>query len=640
MKLIAATGILLLATLLPGQEYGTDSRRAAKHFGEAVSLYRSGDLKGAEEALVSALRADGDFTEALRLLSQVYHDSGRPDLAIESYSRVLELDPEGDPEGYRLLAGMVLRTGDYRRAAGLAETYLSFPDERISHRMAAEKILNTCRFALDAMQHPVAFAPENLGDSVNSEWNEYWPAISLDEALLMFTVMVPAAGRAAGGRSVQEDFYYAERADSGWFSRKNAGPPLNTPDNEGAHTMTADGSMLIFTACNRRDGRGRCDLYMASKAGGGWSEPVNLGAPVNGPYSEKHPTVSADGRVLVFASDRPGGRGSYDLWVSRLENGSWSKPVNLGDSVNTAGVEQSPFLHPDQQTLYFSSDGWPGMGMGDLFMSRRTAEGNWSPPVNLGYPINTYNDEIGLAVDPGGSRAYFASDRGQGTDTDLYVFQLPDSSRPAPVSYLAGRIYDAGNMKGLAAEVRLIDLETGTVVTETGSHVPGGNYLASLPGNRNYALNVTAEGYLFHTAHFPFRGLHTRVDPLRMDVAMEPISEGKRAVMNNIFFETDSYALRKASTAELERVAKFLLSHPGLSVEIGGHTDSTGSASHNMALSEARAQAVTDFLVSLGVSPVRLVARGYGDTMPVAENTTEEGRALNRRTEMKILDVE
>jgi outer membrane protein OmpA-like peptidoglycan-associated protein/Tol biopolymer transport system component len=622
---------------MQAQGYHSDSKRAIRKFEEAVDAYRAIDYVSAEQALKKAIQADDQFVEAYHLLSQVCYDSGRLEEAISHYSRSIEIDPEGNPDGYRLLGGLVLKTGDYTRCLELVETFLSFPPEAVTYRETGIAMRQNCLYALEAIANPVPFRPVNLGDSVNSGMSEYWPSLSVDESLLIFTVMVPveSSGTVSPGY-VQEDFYYSVRSGEGWGRREDAGPPLNTPDNEGAHTMTADGRQLYFTACNRRDGMGQCDIYVSGLVKGGWSTPVNLGQPVNSPYSEKHPTISADGRMLIFASNRPGGKGSYDLWMSVRKGRGWSPPVNLGDSVNTTQLEQSPFLHPDQRSLYFSSNGWTGMGEGDLFYSRLGPDRSWSAPRNLGFPVNTFHDEIGLSVNAAGNRAYFASDREGRGDTDLYTFDLPQEVRPVEVSYLSGRIYDSRNMKGIQAIVQLIELETGEVVMETLSLPGEGDYLVSLPTDRDYALNVSAEDYLFYSAHFAFSGQHSRTNPYRRDIPLERITIGSRVVLNNVFFSTGSHSLLPASVAELERVMEFLDENPSLSVEIGGHTDSTGTPDSNLLLSERRADAVVAYLTARGIENDRLIPAGYGDTRPVADNRTEEGRALNRRTELTI----
>ena len=626
--------LLALAPGLMGQYYSSGSKKAVKRFEEARTCLSQGDLICAEEALLKAIKADREFIEAYQLMAQLCYDQGRLEEAICYYSQTLEIDPEGNPEGYRLLAGMKLMLGDYEGALELAEHYLSLPPERVKNEAAGAKLRESCLFALEAINNPVPFEPENLGPSINSEYSEYWPSLSVDEQMLMFTVMLPGVEN-----ELQEDFYYSTRAEGSWETRSNAGAPLNTSDNEGAQSLTADGRTLWFTACNRRDGQGMCDLYYSTWEEGKWSIPVNAGNIINSRYSEKHPAISADGRILYFTSNRPGGRGSYDIWLSIRGAQGWSKPVNLGDSVNTPGLEQSPFIHPDQRTLYFSSTGWPGMGQGDLFLSRLSSEGEWTLPENLGYPINTHDDDMGLSLNARGDRAYFASDRGEGSDTDIYAFNMPVEKRPVPVSYMQGRVYDSRSFRGIRAVMQLIDLSTEEVVMELESHEGEGDYLLSLPSERDYALNVSAHGYLFYSEHFTFTGQYSQAEPMERDVPLDAIRVGSMVVLHNVFYATGSYELEEISRAELNKVYSFMLENPAIGVEISGHTDNTGTPEHNQKLSEQRAQRVVDYLLEKGMDPQRIKAAGYGEERPVADNRTEEGRALNRRTELEIIAI-
>jgi outer membrane protein OmpA-like peptidoglycan-associated protein/tetratricopeptide (TPR) repeat protein len=638
MDLRKTIWIILLIALTPGlmgQYYSSGSKKAIKRFEEARDCLAQRDPSCAEEALLKAIRADRDFMEAYQLLAQICYDQGRLEEAICYYGQTLEIDPDGNPEGYRLLAGMKLMKGDYAGALELVEHYLSLSPEKVKNKAAGLSIRESCLFALEAMQNPVPFHPESLGPAVNSEFNEYWPSLSVDEQMLMFTVMLPS-----GENNLQEDFYYSTRSADSWEARISAGAPLNTSDNEGAQSLTADGRTLWFTACNRRDGQGMCDLYFSTRKDGKWSTPVNAGPNINSRYSEKHPAISADGRMLYFTSNRPGGKGSYDIWVCERRGDGWSQPQNLGDSVNTPGLEQSPFIHPDQQTLYFSSTGWPGMGQGDLFVTRQAVKGEWTQPVNLGYPINTHDDDMGLSLNARGDRAYFASDRGEGSDTDIYAFDMPLKKRPVPVSYMKGRVYDSRSFKGIRAVLQLIDLATEDIVMELESQAGEGDYLLSLPSDRDYALNVSADGYLFYSEHFTFTGQYSLAEPMERDVPLDPIRVGSVVVLHNVFYATGSFDLEGASRAELNRVFDFMQENPTIGVEISGHTDNTGSPEHNQRLSEQRAQSVVDYLQAKGIDPGRIKAAGYGEEQPVADNGTEEGRALNRRTELKIIAID
>jgi len=636
-------GLLFFLTVITAyvsaQNYSTSSNKAIKRFEEARSCFELRDDACVEEALTKALKADPGFVEAYQMMAQLKFDRGETEEAISYYAKSLELDPEGNPDGYRLLAGLTMRTGDYAETLELIEVFLDFPPQEVRKREEGVLLREKCLFALKAMENPVPFQPENLGDAVNSEFSEYWPFLSVDEQMLMFTVMKPlGSGEGNSSSSLQEDFYFSRLEGANWMPRSNAGSPLNTKDNEGAHSMTADGRTIYFTACNRRDGKGMCDLYKSTWKDGSWSVPKNLGSSVNSRYSEKHPSISADGRRLYFTSNRPGGKGSYDIWMAEKQGNSWSEPVNLGDSVNTFQLEQSPFIHPDQQSLYFSSTGWPGMGQGDLFLSRLGSDHLWSEPENLGFPINTHNDEIGLMINARGDRAYFASDRGEGEDTDLYSFELPMEIRPVLVSYLTGRVYDSRNMKGIQAVMQLINLETEEIVMELESQQGKGDYLISLPTDRDYALNVSADGYLFFSGHFSFTGVHGPKDPMRRDIALDRIMAGSSVVLHNVFYETDSHLLQDESLAELNKVHAFLEANPSIQVEISGFTDDTGSPEHNQLLSEQRAQSVVDYLVQKGIERSRMGSKGYGETKPLADNQTEEGRSRNRRTELKILE--
>jgi len=631
--------LLPVVCQLQGQDFHTDDKKAIKAFNQAIEYFDRRDDEMALLFVDRALKADENFVEAYMMKAQILKDRGEAEAAIQNFRKALSLDPDFYPEGYMVLASVQYNSGRYSDALESIRIFLNKKVFRQITENEALAFLEKTENALNLVNNPVEFNPQNLGDSVNSELNEYWPSLSLDESRLFFTVMLPRDMGSKSKPGVQEDFFFADRnEDNSWGRRKNAGGFLNTDKNEGAQSLLSNGKVLYFTACDRMDGFGKCDLYLSYNHSESWSTPINLGGIVNSRYSDKHPSVNADNSQLIFASDRPGGFGGLDLWITyRDRYGQWTEPVNLGENINTPGEEQSPFLHPDNQSLYFSSSGHRSLGRGDIFLSRRDSSGKWGSPENLGYPINTHNNEIGLIVNPSGNRAYFSSDRLEGRGMDLYAFDLNEEVRPIPVSYMKGRVYDARTYRGIEAQFQLTDLETGEIVIQARSTPGEGDFLVPLPGNRNYALNVSHPGYLFYSDHFEVEGNFDIHEPFVRDVPLNPLKSGEKIVLNNVFFEFDKASLREESRIELNKVFELLEKNPGLHVRIGGHTDNIGSPEYNQKLSEMRAAAVVDYLLERGISRERLEYRGYGASRPVDTNENEEGRAKNRRTELEII---
>lgn len=613
----------------------TKSKKAIDAYNEGLSKYTANNYTAAEQLFLTAIQADKQFIEAYLLLAQVYEDSGAPLKAIEIYKRGLAINEAYYPYGYIKLGNLEYREGKYEDALNSYKHFKTLNKGTAQQIDKANEGILRCEFSINAVRNPVPFIPENLGAQINSRYDDYWPSLSADEKTLVITRLIPNDDPI---RKIQEDFYISYRSDTGWTEMQNAGSPLNTQDNEGAQTLSGDGRYMVFTACNRKDGIGRCDLYASVKEGDQWSVPVNLGTPLNSKYRETQPSLSADGRTLYFSSDRPGGKGYHDIWVSsRSDGGKWTQPVNLGDSINSAGVEMSPFIHPDNQTLYFSSDGHIGLGGYDLFMSRLDSAGTWKKPGNLGFPINTHRDEIGLIVNARGTRAYYSSGVDETMGKDIFVFDLPEQARPRIVTYMKGIVYDAESRRRLKAELELTDLETGQIIFHSYSDSVSGEFLVSIPFDRNYMLNVSRKSYLFYSENFSLKNIYNAEQPFLKDVPLQPIKAGSSIVLKNIFYETDSYALMQESRIELDKVVKLLTANPAIRIEIGGHTDNVGTAEYNQQLSEKRSKAVAAYLVAHGISESRIISKGYGLTNPIAPNTDPEGRSQNRRTEMKVL---
>lgn len=627
----------------PSGRFSTNSKKAEKQFLEAVDLYNFKDYPAALAELDRAIKTDPAFIEAYILKGDIKADQSNPEEALSFYRQALTINPDFDPNLYIIQGNLYVRTGRYQQAKESFQTYLAYAKGPAVRRAQVIDNIAGCDFGINAVSHPVPFNPVNLGDSINTGYDEYVNVITADDQMLYFTRKLPTGEITDDYHDgAEEDFFFSgRRPDSSWSAALNLGPPINTRGNEGAICISPDGQYLFFAACQRRDGYGSCDLYWAKKAGNRWTEPVNLGPVVNSDSWDSQPSFASDGKTLYFASKRPGGKGSSDIWMSTLlPSGEWTTPSNPGDSINTMKEEQSPFIHPDNQTLYFASRGHQGMGGFDLYYSRKASDGHWQAPVNLGYPINTHADEISLIVNAKGGIAYISSDKfgGKGRQ-DVYYFQLYKEAQPNPVTYLKGLVYDSETKSRLEARFELIDLGSGNSVVESRSDRITGMFLVAIPANRNYALNVSKEGYLFFSDHFSLTGIHEEAQPFLKNIPLQPIRVGESVVLKNIFFDTDNYELKPESYIELEKLTALLRSNPSLRIEISGHTDRIGSEAHNMELSKNRAKAVYDYLVNQGISPGRMTYAGYGFSRPVDTNETDQGRANNRRTEFGIIGL-
>jgi outer membrane protein OmpA-like peptidoglycan-associated protein len=583
--------------------------------------------------LKKAVAEDIQFTAAFQQLGDLYRRLGDYQNAVASYKKVLQIDPSFYNLTYFGLGESELNTGDYSNALVHLRKYASFQGITDESKIKTAKYIADCLFSIEAIKNPVAFKPVNMGPGVNSTQDEYLPVITADERKIIFT-------RKA---SNNEDFYTSVKSPDKWSVAKALSPNINTFEfNEGAQCISPDGNYLFFTGCNRPDGLGRCDIYISKWEGTEWSRPFNIGAPVNTPGWESQPSISADGRTLYFVSTRNGGKGGYDIWQSELmPEGSWSVPVNMGPDINTPYDEQSPFIHPDDQTLYFSSNGWPGLGGKDLFITHKKSLTDkktvWEKPENLGYPINTFGEESGLSISSSGSLAFFASDKKGGSGGfDIYSFEMPEKLRPKPVTYVKGLVFDKNTKKPLESKIQIINLKTGSFTFDDATDPVGGEFLATMTPGSSFALNVSKPGYLFYSQNFT-PDLKQAMKPYLIEVPLQKIEIGGMVVLNNIFFETNKFDLLPESKTELGQLILFLKENPAVSIEIAGHTDNIGDDKSNQVLSESRAKTVYDYLVANKVPASKLSFKGYGETMPVNDNSTDENRKINRRTEFKIL---
>jgi len=652
--------LLVPANSIAQYNYSTSNKKAINAYEEALQSFNRMDYTTAVILMQKAIKADDKFIEAYIVLAEIYIENGERKNAISAYKKTIDINPDFFPGLYSSLAQLEMMENEFRSAKLHLEKYLSYNNLKPISISQAKRKLESCNFAINAIKNPVPFNPVNLGDSINTEYDEYWPTLTADEQTLIITRLIPkdliedpisgnvyknekelvSANRQKlpGLINVQEDFYISLKENDFWSKAINAGEPLNTKGNEGAQTIMVDGKTMYFTACNRPDGKGRCDIYTSTKKNDKWTEAVNLGAPINSGFWEAQPSISPDGKTLYFVSNRDGGHGQKDIWISNImEDGRWSKPINPGENINSAGQEQSPFIHPDNKTLYFASNGKIGMGGFDLYKVSRNDDGTWSKPINLGYPINSTFDEIGLIVNTKGDRAFFSSDRLSEKGRDIFEFELYKEARPNPVSYIKGRVFDSENRKKLKAHFELISLESNEIIMQAESDPNTGEFLVCIPTDNDYALNVSKEGYLFYSDNFELKGVYEILDPYLKDVVLNPIKPGEKIILKNIFYTTDSYELIDKSVAELTKLLEFMNNNPGLRIEISGHTDNVGTTEYNKELSDNRAKSVYNYLIAKGINLKRLTYKGYGETQPISTNDTELGKAENRRTEIKIL---
>lgn len=631
--------VLLALALVPAAPLMAQNYNPSKVNSKAVKLYQKameqaqdGRFQEGIKTLQEAVAIDPKFADAWLSIAGMYGELKNYDEAVLNYEKARAIDSNYFRD-YNLpysinLAGQ----GRFQEALKAINSFMLINDLNESSQRAASYRRKTYLFALeqaaDSTLANYKFQPLNMGDSVNSAVSEYYPALTIDNQQLIFT-------RRVNNRN--EDFYETRRNGDTWTLARGLTGQINSNLNEGAQSISLDGKWLIFTGCNFPDGYGSCDLYISYLTPDGWSEPENLGNRINTEFWESAPSLSPDKRDLYFASRRPGGYGGSDIWVSHLlPNGRWSEPENLGPEINTSGDESCPFIHADNQTLYFTSNGLPGYGGDDLFVARKGPKGTFSLPKNLGYPINTIENEGSLVITADGTTAYYASDRADSRGgLDLYTFTMREGVRPIKTLWIKGVVRDSKTLKGLPSAVELTDINTRETLSLVETDETG-NYLITLPIGRDYMFNVNRKGYLFFSENFQL-SQRTPDSTYVINIGLQPITRDATIELKNIFYESGSAALSAQSEVELDKLVQLLKDNPTLRIQINGHTDAVGKAADNLALSNGRAQAVVNYLVKKGIQPARLTHKGFGATQPVADNSTEEGRARNRRTELKVI---
>jgi outer membrane protein OmpA-like peptidoglycan-associated protein/tetratricopeptide (TPR) repeat protein len=610
------------------------NKKAKQAYDEAWDNYRDGNSIKALELFKKAVSIDPNYVDALIDLGGLYGELKDYKNAITTYETARDKDTTFFKQFYLQYSLNLAGEGRFQDALNAANRYLDNPKLGQRAIASANARKKTYEFALQyAAKHTsdnYVFAPINLGDSINSDQPEYYPSMTINDSILVYT---------RRGANVREDFFESNKTKNGYSPAKRMNGDLNDDPFKGALHISQDGEWLIFAADYGQRGYGSYDLYICYWTPQGWSVPENMGPNVNSDAWESSPSLSPDKKALYFSSTRFGGYGQGDLYVCYKTGKGWTPAQNLGPTINTAGGEIAPFVHADGETMYFTSDGHPGYGGTDLYMTKLDrATGKWGTPQNLGYPINTIENEGSLFVAADGVTAYYASDRADSRGgLDLYKFELRKDIRPVKTLYVQGYVYDANTKKGLPSSVELIDNKTNIARTRVQTDETG-FYFITLPVGNDYTFTVNRQGYLFYSKLYELS--KERADSTyRNDIPLQPIEMNATVRLKNIQFENNSVKLIPISLVELDKLVQLMQENPQIKIQVNGYTDNVGAPADNLKLSNNRAKAVADYLMSKGVDAKRLTWKGFGETKPIGDNKTEEGRALNRRTEFTIIGM-
>lgn len=634
MKIILFIACILYLSSTYAQSYNPEkvNAKAKLAYDKAVEFLQYGQAKEALPFLLKAVEFDKGYEDALLSIGAVYNELKDYKSSVEYYEKAFAIDNDYAKYFYNTYSISLAGLGKFEDALNAINKFLAIPKLNEKSIKSAAYRKNSYQFAVDyASAHAgsqYVFTPKNLGDKINSSKSEYYPSFTIDDSILVYT------RREAG---IEEDFIKSSLGSDGYTNGAMIQGSINEEPSKGAVNISQDGEWLVFAGNFPQKGFGDFDIYMSYNTPQGWSAPINMGADVNSEFWDSGPSISPDKNTLYFSSNRPGGFGGSDIYVCfRQPNGKWSEAINMGAGINTAGDDQAPFIHADNQTLYFTSNGLPGYGGSDLYVLRKDASGKWNDkPENLGYPVNTIENEGSLFVASNGEVAYYASDRADSYGgLDLYSFELRQDIKPLKTLYLKGYVTDTENHHGLPCSVELTndaDIKTVSRVQtdETGF------YFIAMPAGNNYTVTVNRKGYLFYSDTINL-SQKDALSTTERNIALQPVKLNASVTLKNIQFALNSFQLEPVSMIELDKLLQLMNDNPSITIQVNGHTDNTGNAAANITLSQNRAKAVVNYLIQKGIEAKRITFKGFGSLQPVADNSTEEGRAANRRTEFII----
>lgn len=615
------------------------SPKNQKIYQKSVALYKTDEFEKAKKGFQKLIQKDPYCIDAFIQLGSIYYESSDFENAEINFKKAIDLSPDYNSKLYYTLALSNRQTKKYREAKINLYTFLQTEKKNQELLNKANELYPSFIFADSITQFPLQFQLKEMTiwNTLNSE---YLPTITADGNTVVFTRRL---------NQNNEDLFITTRKDSVW-SVPIALDEINSLYNEGAPAISPDGKSIIFTSCDIKESIGGCDLFISELVNGEWSQPRNLSREINTPAYESQANFADNGNTLYFVSNRKGSLGANDIWVTKLKKDkTWSKPKNLGKNVNTIKNEECPFMHPNGKTLFFSSDGLPGMGGKDIYYCIKDTSNNWSEPINLGYPLNSTLHEASFITDIQGINAYYASDfkyeniKDQNIlkqkNLDLFSFILPESKRPQASSYIHISVIDELTKAPIQAHVEIFDLINKELFF-SGNTTVDGQKTVVLPTGSSYAMHIKKENYLFDNSNFNCieNGLARQDQNISRYLKQIKNHTNKAIVLNNIFFEFGSAVLKNESEYELSELYQSLSENSKLKIKILGHTDNIGSEESNLNLSQMRANAVKDYLIKKGIQQDRLSSEGKGELQPIDSNENEEGRKNNRRTEFIIIE--
>ena len=684
--LIVLLVVVLLASLsVKAQDTPQDIARQFVEIGDEI-YFEQRAPEVAKEMYIQAVQTDPDNIKANFMAGRTIMETINKGEATAYFLKVYTLQPDYQFDIlYKI--GRAYQYGlEFAEAINFYNQYLQKLDQQRGYEgddkvpvSQVRRRLYECENGIDFINNSRNLKITNLGSSINSNSRDYAPVINADETMMIFTSR--RQDKNLNEDVFDDNFHYEDifisyKENGEWTPAKNIGEPINTLYFDSNLGLSADGKQLYLY----KDGEeGDGDIYVSElQEDDTWSEPEPVSKRINSSYGENSVSISPDGNTLYFSSNRPNSYGGYDIYrCEKNSRGEWGKVYNLGQEINTPYDEEGMFIGHDGKTLYFSSKGHKGMGGYDIFKSVYDDSTEvWSEPVNMGYPINTPDDDIFFVTTRDEKTGYYATVRGDGLGyLDIYKVEIPDlaeesaaplagivqvdtSAQPTnevtsvappvtigdvaevqPVQLLL-KVEDANTEEALDATVSLKNSTDGRTLLPV--PVATGIYRFDISEEQasDYIMTVQQNGYVYKSLEVSVPAAAQEPQEFRRKVALSPIVAGYRKVLDFVYFDFNSVRLREESQDELNRLRDFMMSNIGTSIEIAGHTDNIGTRSYNKSLSQARAQAIVNFLIQEGVNIERVIAKGYGESDPIASNDDEkDGRELNRRVEMRVLNT-